>query len=93
MLGQQRLEPMGARGQAALGFKVAVVDRLCGSARRGSFLKLLPIALPATLRPVGISRRSDAERSPVGEALMAQMRAIAETIRQQEHEWRDVLKL
>jgi len=56
-------------------------------------LKLLPIALPATLGPVGVSRRSDADLSPVCEALMTQMRAVAETLHEEEGEWRGALNV
>lgn len=56
-------------------------------------MKVLPIPLLPTMGPVGISRRSDAELSPVSLALLDEMRRVAETLRREEIEWRQIFNL
>jgi DNA-binding transcriptional LysR family regulator len=56
-------------------------------------LKVLPIPLPTTLGPVGISRRVGGNLSPVCEALLTEMRHVADILRQEEGEWRSILKI
>ena len=56
-------------------------------------LRLLPIALTTTLGPVGISRRVGGNLSPVCKALLAEMRQVATVLRQEEAEWRAVLRV
>ncbi len=55
-------------------------------------MTVLPIPLLPTMGPVGISRRSGAELSPVSLALLDEMRKVAETLRREEVEWRQIFK-
>ncbi|MDR6775322.1 LysR substrate-binding domain-containing protein [Azospirillum sp. BE72] len=56
-------------------------------------VRILPVPLTETLGPVGISRRAGSELSPVCEALLAEMRIVAETLRREEAEWRSLFNL
>lgn len=61
---------------------------------RDKQLVMLPVPCPATLGPVGVSRRVEQEAlSPAAEALLGHVRTVARAIERSETEWRSVFNL
>jgi Transcriptional regulator len=56
-------------------------------------MRILPVPLVETIGAVGISRRTRSDLSPVCQALLTEMRIVAETLRHEEDEWRSLFNL